>query len=551
MCGIAGIYGLNDLNTVKKMTRAIQHRGPDDEGFYIDENISLGHRRLSIIDLQGGKQPIFNEDKSVVIIFNGEIYNYKELRKRLIENGHEFYTQTDTEIIVHMYEEQGLNFVKNLNGMFAFALYDVNKKKLILARDHAGIKPLFYTKKEGKLIFGSEIKAIFNSGIIAPHIDMESLKEKHVFGHYMLDGRTLFRGIKQLLPGHIIVVTGRGERTLKYNKKSYPNNLKDENIGKNSILKLLRESVKARLMSDVPLGTFLSGGLDSSTIATLHRELVPDKEIHTFSITDDSYSEDSKKARIVAEHINSNHHEFVFSTDELMKNMPAYVYHEEDTSYGIIYSFVLCRLTKKYVTVALSGNGSDEIFAGYDRLKDIGRLKSTFKYRLEKTNPNIRNYNALINSIKTKQNLLEFEQQRGQLCAQLKWADRFSMAYGLEARVPFLDKKLLDFANKISMKLKIRNGVEKYILREAISKLNMPDIIRKRPKVMGGNATSMPKAIPEYEKYCEKLMSSRKRKPYDNFFDKPAKIITFDLLNHIFIDNGCQAPNDIALNDLY
>jgi asparagine synthase (glutamine-hydrolysing) len=282
-----------------------------------------------------------------------------------------------------------------------------------------------------------------------------------------------------------------------------------------------------------------------------NNSLVPNNEIHTFSVTDDSYSEDSKKAKLMAKHIGSNHHEFIFETNELFDKIPSYIYHEEDINYGIIYSFFLCKFTKKFVTVVLSGNGSDEIFAGYERYKGLRSFKSHLNKGLNSSDMGHGKYTKTVNGINNQNALLEFEQSRGQLQTQLKWADRFSMAYGLEARVPFLSKALVDYANKISMNLKIKNGVEKHILRDAAKSLKMPETIRKRPKLTGGNANSMPKAIPDFERYCKKLMPRRKKHVYDRYFDNPAKIVCMDVLNHIFVKNQCQPPNGFGLNDLY
>lgn len=552
MCGITGILGIKDKRMITRMTQSIKHRGPDDWGFFLDEDISLGHRRLSIIDLEGGKQPIYNEDKQIAIVFNGEIYNFKALRDGL-EKNHTFYTNTDTEVIIHLYEEYGLDFVKYLEGIFALAIYDRNKKILVLARDHMGIKPLFYAKVDGALIFGSEIKSILMSGLFQAEINENALKEKYVFENYLLDDQTLFKRIRQVNQSALLVVKGVDDICeIKYTKREYTSKISDEALAKKKVLDILKKSVNSRLMSDVPLGTMLSGGIDSSVVACLHRELVGDKSLHTFNVTDSCGSDDSRKAKLVAESINSTHHEFVFDFQDIIENLPSFVYHLEDVEYGIIYNYFLSKGTKKFATVVLSGNGADEIFGGYDRYKNVEKTKNNFMSDINGIGlQNFTQGKKTVASLKTLNDMLAFEQNRGPLSNfQLSQLDRLSMAFGVEVRVPFLQKELVTLCNNIDPKLKIRNGVEKYILRKAVSKLKLPSIIKSRPKVAGGLANTTPVVMPKFEAYCKKLVENKKGK-YDRFFKKPGKKVCFDLMRHIFIEEDGKIPKGLSITDLY
>src|SRR3989338_7419869 len=290
MCGICGVCGLDDRNLIKKMAEVIKHRGPDDEGFYIDKDIMLGHKRLSIIDIKTGHQPIFNEDKSIVIVYNGEVYNFKELRQELEKNGHRFYTNTDTEVIVHAYEEYGDNCPSYFNGMFAFAIWDSNKKKLLISRDRLGIKPVYYTKIRDIFLFASEIKSILQYNDVKREIDYGALDEYLTFRH-SLAPKTLFKNIFKLLPGHNLVYED-GSISIE----SYWDIKKIELYGNTEEFYIktfrnqLEESVKKRLISDVPLGVYISGGVDSASIVALMSKMGV-KEIETFCIGTDDYND--------------------------------------------------------------------------------------------------------------------------------------------------------------------------------------------------------------------------------------------------------------------
>jgi asparagine synthase (glutamine-hydrolysing) len=553
MCGIAGVFGAGDKTAVRRMTNALKHRGPDDFGYFFGENVSLGHRRLSIIGTnRSGRQPIFNEDKTVAVVYNGEIYNFRELKKSL-EANHEFYTDTDTEVIVHLYERFGLDFVKHLEGMFAFALFDFKKKRLVLARDHMGIKPLFYAKTKGGVVFASEAKSVFASGYLKPEFEPRSVKEKLVFGDYFLGSKTLFKKLNQVPPQCIVVAQKNSVEVVPYARRSYTKKISSEAVASKKVFSLLRQSVESRLLSDVPLGTLLSGGLDSSVVAAMHREVAgDDADIMTFSVTDEEGSVDSENARIMAQHIGSRHFEYTFSAEEMKKHFPKFIYHLEDTEYGIMYNYFLSKYTKKHATVVLSGNGSDEVFAGYKRFKKIDSLKKNWRALAKKTEIHDRELAGEIESVKTKTDLLKFEQNRGQLSNfQLAVVDRTSMASSVEVRVPFLQKPLVEFANSLDMGLKIKNSEEKFILRKAAAKLKMPKSIVSREKLPAGLANTNPQTIPEFEAYCSELARKRKKTPFDRFLRNDALKISFDVLKHIYVENEGQFPSRMELQDLY
>jgi asparagine synthase (glutamine-hydrolysing) len=380
MCGIVGKYNFGNSNAVdedliRKMCSQIIHRGPDDEGIYVKDNIGLGMRRLSIIDLGGGHQPIYNEDKTVVIVFNGEAYNFLELREMLEKKGHQFYTQTDTEVLVHAYEEYGIDFIKKIRGMFAFALWDEGKKRLILARDRMGKKPLYYLEKNRILWFCSEIKSILLDPLIERKVDLQSLDFYLAF-NYIPSPRTIFQDIKKLPPATMLISENGKIRAERY--WSLDNSIKnsmDENEYSDHLYELLNESVKMRLISDVPLGAFLSGGIDSSIIVGLMAKNST-RPVKTFSIgfTEEEFSE-LEYARMVAKHFSTDHHEYIVTSDvkDLIPKLVWY-FNEPVGDSSAIPTYYVSKMTRQSVTVALSGDGGDELFAGYGKYPKIQRI---------------------------------------------------------------------------------------------------------------------------------------------------------------------------------
>ncbi|TSC96017.1 MAG: asparagine synthase [Parcubacteria group bacterium Athens1014_10] len=367
MCGITGFVGYGNEEILKKMTATLEHRGPDDAGFYFNGEMGLGHRRLSIIDLATGHQPVFNEDKTVAVIFNGEIYNFLDLKKEL-EKRHQFKTKSDTEVIIHLYEEKGESFLADLNGMFALALWDEKKKKLILGRDRMGQKPLYYSLLNQTLIFGSELKAILSHPLAKREIDFSSLA-KYLTFEYIPSPKSIFKNINKLKAGEYLVYQSSKLEIKSYwdiNFKFQIPNSKFQNCLQ-ELDKKLEEAVKIRLMSDVPLGIFLSGGIDSSAIA-YYAQKNSSQKIKTFSIGFEEKSfDESKYARQIAEFLNTEHYEKIFNSKDVLDLVPKVMdFLDEplaDTS--ILPTYLLSKFTREKVKVALGGDGGDELFMGY------------------------------------------------------------------------------------------------------------------------------------------------------------------------------------------
>jgi len=376
MCGICGVVHHDrslhvDTATLKAMNQQIVHRGPDEEGCYAAENIGLAMRRLSIIDVHTGKQPVTNENQTIWLVYNGEIYNYLELKARLEANGHRFRSKSDTETIVHLYEEYGEECVLHLRGMFAFALWDSNKRQLFLARDRLGIKPLYYRQSRQTFLFASEIKALLAHPGVSAELNRAALPEFLAFG-YLSGTRTLFDGIQKLAPGHIAVLEEGG--TLRIGEYwDAPNERGSESRPASYYVEgyrdLLKQAVQSHLMSDVPLGVFLSGGIDSSAIAALMSDL-RQAPIETFSVgyAEEAYSE-LPYARLMADHIGSSHHEVRISRKDFFDALPKLIWHEDEPLAwpSSVSLYFVARLARERVKVVLTGEGSDETLAGYTR----------------------------------------------------------------------------------------------------------------------------------------------------------------------------------------
>ena len=373
MCGICGFCIPDnkavDLSILQKMTSALQHRGPDDEGYYNNAGIALGHRRLSIIDLDTGKQPIHNEDKTVYVIFNGEIYNFPALKKELEERGHRFYTKTDTEVLVHLYEERGEKCLESLNGMFAFAIWDGTKRKLLLARDRIGIKPLYYAYNGKALAFASEPKALLQLPWVEGKLDPEGLS--HYLSYDFIPAPyCIYEDIRKIPPGHKVVYQDGDLRCERYWDLDLSDRF-EEDLDEGELCELIwREfcrSVKMRLISDVPLGVLLSGGIDStSVLAALRHEGVDDVKTFSIGFEDPSFDE-SRYFRKAASFFETEHHEEVLAPQKLIDIIPdvASILGEPLADASIMPTYLLSRFTKGYVKVALGGDGGDELFAGY------------------------------------------------------------------------------------------------------------------------------------------------------------------------------------------
>lgn len=367
MCGIAGIISTSNKDVIYPMTRSMTHRGPDGEGFYTDDIIALGHRRLSIIDIEGGKQPIPNETGSLQLVCNGEIYNSPELRKELISRGHTFRTRTDVEVILHLYEDHGPDCVKHLRGMFAFAIWDRENQVLFMARDHMGQKPLFFCRKDGALLFGSEVKSILASGRVSPEIDIDALWH-YVSLRFIPDQYSLFRGISKL-PAASWFRWERGDiRIEKYWSPSYREKLTGSVADiEEGLDVLLKDTVRKHLLSDVRVGAFLSGGIDSSTIAAMMAGETQDP-VPTFSIgVEEHQFNELPYARMVSDKYHMEAHEKVVRAD-LIHLLPSMIYHLDEPSDPFAAGvYLVSKVASETTKVVLSGDGGDENFAGYDR----------------------------------------------------------------------------------------------------------------------------------------------------------------------------------------
>ncbi len=352
---------------ITKMTEALVHRGPDDSGYFQDEDIALGQRRLSIVDLHTGRQPISNEDNNLQLVCNGEIYNSPQLRQSLIAKGHQFKTETDVEVILHLYEDFGDECVKHLRGMFAFALWDTRKRRLLMARDHLGQKPLFFCQRDGGFAFASEVKSILASGIIKPEIDLQGLWH-YVSLRFMPDDHSMFRGIKKLPAAHQLVFENNRVSISRYWDVEFKNKLNaSEAVLTDQLDELLLDTVKGHLMSDVRLGSFLSGGIDSGLVSSMMAVLGEENLPH-FSIgTKEKEFNELPYARMVSEKYGMEAHEKVIEPD-LIHTIPSMIYHMDEPAdpfgFGV---YLVSEMASKHVKVVLTGDGGDENFAGYDR----------------------------------------------------------------------------------------------------------------------------------------------------------------------------------------
>ena len=544
VCGIAGIVRSDgapvDRELVARMNEAIRHRGPDDDGFYFSDGVGLGMRRLSIIDLKSGHQPIHNQDRTAWIVFNGEIYNYRELRAQLENLGHRFYTDSDTEAIVHAWDQYGTDCPRYLRGMFAFAIWDERTKSLFLARDRVGKKPLLYAELDGELVFGSEFTALLQHPRISRDVDFEAIH--HYLSFICVPAPlTAFRAIRKLGPGHSLLWHDGEIKTERYWQLDFSKkvSLGEEEAGER-VVELLREAVRVRLMSEVPLGAFLSGGIDSSAVVALMAQESSEK-IKTFSIGfDEQDFSELHHARRVAEHLGADHHEFIVRPDA-MEILPTLVEHygEPFADSSAIPSYYVSKETRAYVTVALNGDGGDECFAGYQRYAAMSiaqkyanlpealrngviskavralpgfdahqnPLRKAKRFVAAASLPPVERYLRWVSAFDeaAKQNLYSdgfrhdtakfrtasilepwFARANGAGIVDaalltdtmtylpndlLVKMDIASMTVSLEARSPFLDHHLMEFAASLPEKLKLRRLTTKYLLKRVLRKL--------------------------------------------------------------------------------
>lgn len=527
MCGICGIYVHNQnvdvpQRVINKMADTLRHRGPDDEGFFFGDKVpgghrvGLGHRRLSIIDVEAGHQPLSNEDGSCWIIFNGEIYNYRELTADLIEKGHVFSTRSDTEAILHLYEEYKERCVDYLNGIFAFAIWDEKKKKLFIARDRFGTKCLYYYSDDDYFIFASEVKALLTTEIVHAKLDSLALKEYFSFQN-VYTNKTLFENIQSVLPGYFIEIQNHRVKETKYWEVAFHTH---HDCGESYYISALREMLPAiverQLMSDVPLGSFLSGGMDSGVLTALaSRHIHP---LPTFTCGFDLSSvsglelsfDERQEAQELVQFLGTDHQEIVLHAGDMQRVLPKLVWHLEDLRVGMSYpNYFVSDLAGKKVKVALSGAGGDEIFAGYpwryEKALQAGQehlREEYFSYwqRLVKEEVMDSFFSRALYremkdySLKTVfERALSFEPEedilnqvlafelRTFLTGLLVVDDKLGMACSLEIRVPYLDNELVDFMLTVPSRYKYKKGVSKYLMKRAMEGI-LPDFVLSRKK---------------------------------------------------------------------
>ncbi len=546
MCGIAGIAGQRpDPDVLERMAAAIVHRGPDASGMLLDDQAGFAFRRLSIIDVAGGNQPIFNEDESAAIILNGEIYNHHEIRAGLVQRGHHFRTHSDVETVLHLWEEKGERCLDDLRGMFALAIWNRRDQSLFLARDRAGKKPLYYgLLREGSIVFGSEIKAILQHPEVRREPDFNSV-DHFLTLQYVPSPVTAFRGIERIPPAHWLRWCNGRIQLQRYWRLEYESKLREsEDELKEELLRLLRESVKIRLESEVPLGAFLSGGIDSSAVVAFAAEALS-QPLKTFSIGfQPPQFDESKYARMVAERFATDHHELVVTAGapELVDDI-VWHYDQPFGDSSAIPSFQVARLTQPHVTVVLNGDGGDESFAGYDRyklsrfvnyfrlpgqlrarLQGIARHVSPFLGRGQRllqgpvNDPYDAYFATLVHLHPDRRSWLYSSELMTQVgndsLGPLKYMrsnphkalldsmldtdvnnylpddllvkmDVATMAHSLEGRSPFLDHKLMEFMAPGPSNLKLRNGESKYLLKSALRKILPHEILDRRKMGFG------------------------------------------------------------------
>jgi len=540
MCGITGITDRQIKSreaSIKKMTDAIHHRGPDDDGYLVDEYAALGMRRLSIIDLVKGSQPITSKDGRYSIFFNGEVYNYKELKSELVN--YKFQTESDTEVVLAMYITFGPSVLKRLRGMFVFAIYDKEKHELILARDFFGIKPLYYLKKGDKVVaFASEIKSFLNLPDFKPEVNDVAVFNYLSFQYNPLE-ETFFKNVFKLLPAHYMTIdlkTGKTEQKKYWQFEFKQDDTLDEEGTTKEILEVMKDSVAHHMIADVPVGSFLSGGIDSSIIATLMSSFAKatagqSRKIKTFTVGFESLSE-GKEAKETAGPLETLHHEITIGADEYFQTLPQAVWHFDEpvADPSALGLYFLAREAAKHVKVVLSGEGSDELFGGYNiylepfarnkiawiprsvlefivnlpfnfrgknyaerallRLEDryIGNASVFNKKEVEKLwkgHMSRMNLDSLYQKVaglsdSTKMQYIDLNTWLvGDILAK---ADKMTMAHSLELRVPFLDIEVAHLAATLPDRFKWRSGATKYLLREAFKTI-LPERVRNRKKL--------------------------------------------------------------------
>lgn len=625
MCGICGIYDRSgrpiDKSLLNRMIGVLTHRGPDGEGRLIDGELGLGHRRLSIIDVDGGAQPIGNEDGSLQVVFNGEIYNFIELRAELEQSGHAFRTASDTEVIVHAFEEWGKDCVRRFNGMFAFALWDTRKRELFLARDHLGIKPLYYADLGSRILFASEIKALLQDTACPREVDVEALAELFTF-RYVPSPKTLFRGIGKLPPGHRMSLSSRGieaERFWEWVPRRRGN--VDERALIEEYQTLLEDAVRIQLRSDVPLGLFLSSGIDSGALLAIMSQYSSGPvQAFTIGFEGGEATNEIDDAKVLARMFGADHHCLMLAPEDYLRYYESYLWDLEEpvgNETAAAFYFV-SRITSEKVKVALTGQGADEPWAGYDRYIGAklsagysripgvvtgalaglatrlpGRFERLKRGVLSLSEPDMLTRFAKVYSFFSAD--LKRDLFRGPLQAQIsddayrsKYAlyrlqkdvdhldpltqmlyidtraslpddllmvgDKTSMANSLEARVPFLDVRLVEFIESLPPGLKLNGLTGKYLHKKALEKWLPKDVVYRKKKGFANPIehwfrTRMRPFVEEYllipdaavsryfDQSCIRRMLDRDREGRDQLRRHIYLLVSFEMWHRTFIGN--------------
>ena len=520
MCGIAGIFDLGGRPVsdaeVRAMNDVMTHRGPDDGGQYVEQGLGLANRRLAIIDLSpAGHQPMANEDGSLLLVYNGELYNFTELVPTLEARGHLFHSRTDSEVILHAYEEWGPDCLSRFNGMFAFAIWDRRRRELFLARDRFGVKPLYYALRDGRFMFASEVKSLLRAGV-PRRVSPEALVEYFTFQNIVSD-LTLFHGVRLLPAGHSLRVSERGLETSRYWDLSFD---ADEDVSEEEWAERIRgtfeEVVTRQLVADVPVGSYLSGGMDSASIAAVASRNVARLMTFTggFDLTSvtgiELVFDERSDAELVASRFRTQHYEMVLHAGDMAWALPELVWHLEDLRVGMSYpNYYIAGLASKFVKVALGGAGGDELFAGYPwRYELVAELREPDEFdrayydywsrlvpdsdkpaffsdevwaqaRDRSTFDVYRQAIAPVAGLDPLEKALYFEAKTF-LHGLLVVEDKVSMAHSLEVRVPFLDNALVALAERIPARVKHGNGGGKELLRKAMAPLLPEEVVTKR-----------------------------------------------------------------------
>lgn len=536
------------------MGQRIAHRGPDGDGVWTDRDVTLGHRRLSIIDISGGAQPMESHDGRYCIVYNGEVYNHQALRETLESAGHVFRSDhSDTEVLLEGFRAWGDGLPGRLEGMFAFAIWDTLERSLFIARDPFGIKPFFYACAGEDWIFASEQKALFAHPDLKAVPNLDRIKERAAL-EFLTGQGTLFEGVHQLPPGSMATVRpGPGPCQVAwqpYYQVAHESFTSIESAA-HAIRERFVQSVDEQLMADVPLGVILSGGLDSAAVAAVHQTLLSDTPIKTFTIAESQDVDDFRHARRLAEDLGTDHHESFFDLDMVVGDLPRYTWHNENINYTEFFFQPLFANMAKHVKVGLCGQGSDELWGGYGRYREPLALARQRIERIRSANP--RHAERLTTEIamthSSGSSLAEYDQLGGQLNNfQLRLVDRNSMASSLEVRVPFLSKPLHQASRALSWGLKLHDGVEKWILRKALEDVGLPHDLVWRPKVPAGRATG-PWVMERFEAQAAKLAGGKTPAGLEGTFSVPAEALLYRLWHEVFVERDGNLRG-LALEDL-